>query len=75
MGMTPTQLSKLDRELSEYLDSMTLGMGRTERRRALGSYVTGLLLDGERKSIEPMAARLVEAPDQTEAMRQPSLPR
>ncbi|MFP2934890.1 transposase, partial [Pyxidicoccus sp. 3LG] len=68
--MTPAQLSKLDRQLSEYLDSMTVGMGRTERRRALGGYVTGLLLDGERKSIEPMAARLVEEPGQTEAMRQ-----
>ncbi|GEL73193.1 hypothetical protein MVI01_49770 [Myxococcus virescens] len=68
--MTPTQLRKLDRELSEFLDSMTEGMGRTERRRALGGYLTGLLLDGERKSIEPMAARLVEAPEQTEAMRQ-----
>ena len=68
--MTPAQLRKLDRELSEFLDSMTEGMGRTERRRALGGYLTGLLLDGERKSIEPMAARLVEAPEQTDAMRQ-----
>ena len=68
--MTPAQLRKLDRELTEYLDSMTVGMGRTERRRALGGYLTGLLLDGERKSIEPMAARLVEEPGQTEAMRQ-----
>ncbi|GMU03071.1 hypothetical protein KH5H1_71920 [Corallococcus caeni] len=67
--MTPAHLHKLDRELSEYLDSMIVGMGRTERRRALGGYVTGLLLDGERKSIEPMAARLAEAPDQTEALR------
>jgi hypothetical protein len=38
------------------------GMGRTERRRALDGYVTGLLLDGERKSIEPMATRLAEDP-------------
>ncbi|QSQ19202.1 IS701 family transposase [Pyxidicoccus parkwayensis] len=68
--MTPAQLHQLDRELSEYLDSMTVGMGRTERRRALGGYVTGLLLDGERKSIEPMAARLAHSPDQTEALRQ-----
>nr|WP_240359807.1 transposase [Pyxidicoccus trucidator] len=45
-------------------------MVRTERRRALGGYVTGLLLDGERKSSGPMAARLVEEPGQTEAMRQ-----
>ncbi|NPC76481.1 MULTISPECIES: IS701 family transposase [Corallococcus] len=68
--MTPAQLRKLDRELAEFLDSMTEGMGRTERRRALDGYLTGLLLDGERKSIEPMAARLVEEPGQTEAMRQ-----
>lgn len=45
--MTPAQLRKLDRELSEFLDSMTEGMGRTERRRALGGYLTGLLLDGK----------------------------
>ncbi|WP_420718353.1 Mu transposase domain-containing protein [Pyxidicoccus sp. MSG2] len=63
-------MHKLDRELSEFLDTMTTGMGRTERRRAMDGYVTGLLLDGERKSIEPMAARLAEAPDQTEAVRQ-----
>ncbi|NNC03212.1 IS701 family transposase [Corallococcus exiguus] len=68
--MTPAQLRKLDRNLTEFLDSMTVGMGRAERRRALGGYVTGLLLEGERKSIEPMAARLVEEPSQTEAMRQ-----
>jgi SRSO17 transposase len=68
--MTPAQLHKLDRELSEYLDTMTTGMGRTERGRAMDGYVTGLLLDGERKSIEPMAVRLAEAPDQTEAVRQ-----
>nr|WP_233595823.1 MULTISPECIES: transposase [Corallococcus] len=48
-------------------------MWRTERRRALGGYVTGLLLDGERKSIEPMAARLAQAPAQTEALCQPLL--
>ncbi len=36
------------------------GKGRRERRRALQDYLTGLLLDGEHKSIEPMAARLVE---------------
>nr|WP_257792454.1 transposase [Myxococcus xanthus] len=49
---------------------MTVGMGRTERWHALGGYVTGLILAGERKSIEPMAARLAHAPDQTEALRQ-----
>jgi len=45
-------------------------MGRTERRRAMELYFTGLLLDGERKSVEPMAARLVEDRSEREAMRQ-----
>jgi SRSO17 transposase len=36
----------------------------------MSQYITGLLLDGERKSIEPIAARLVERPDQIQAMRQ-----
>jgi SRSO17 transposase len=58
--MTPAQLRKLDRELRTYFDSMVDGMGRAERRRAMELYLTGLLLDGERKSVEPMATRLVE---------------
>ena len=53
--MTPAQLRKLDRELRAYFDSMVDGMGRAERRRAMELYLAGLLLDGERKSVEPMA--------------------
>lgn len=68
--MNRRDLRKLDRELSEFIGSMLEGMGRTERRQALASYVTGLLLDGERKSIEPMAARLVDDASEIEAMRQ-----
>ncbi len=49
--MTPNQLQKLDRELSGFLDEMLTGMGRPERRSAMRNYVTGLLLDGERKSV------------------------
>ncbi|WAS85878.1 MULTISPECIES: IS701 family transposase [unclassified Corallococcus] len=63
-------LKRLDEELREYLDSMVEGMGRPERRAAMAAYVTGLLLDGERKSIQPMAARLVDNASETEAMRQ-----
>ncbi|WP_163869257.1 IS701 family transposase [Myxococcus eversor] len=68
--MTPEHLRKLDEALSAYLDEMVVGMGRLERRRAMEAYVTGLLLDGERKSIEPMASRLVEDTREVEAMRQ-----
>lgn len=68
--MTPAQLKRLDRELGEYIEWLTDGMGRPERRDALGLYLTGLLLDGERKSIEPLAARLVDAQSEVEGMRQ-----
>jgi SRSO17 transposase len=68
--MTPTQLAKLDKQLSAYLDYLTEGMGRPERRRALSWYLTGLLLDGERKTVVSMASRLVEKDEEVEAMRQ-----
>jgi len=42
--------------------------GRRERRHWGSVYVRGLLLDGERKSIEPMAARLPEG--NVQAMQQ-----
>jgi SRSO17 transposase len=68
--MNRRELALLDRELREFLDSMTDEMGRPERRAAMRAYVTGLLLDGDRKSVEPMAARLVDDEGEIEAMRQ-----
>jgi SRSO17 transposase len=68
--MTPQQLRRLERELSAYFESLTSEMGRPERRDAMRLYMTGLLLEGERKSIEPMAARLVGEPGEVQAMRQ-----
>jgi len=62
------EIDRLDRELGGYIDSMIDGMGRPERRRAMGAYITGLLLDGERKSVQP--ARLVDDVSEIEAMRQ-----
>lgn len=69
-GVTPQQLKKLDRELTQYAEDLVAGMGRPERRAAMRLYVTGLLLDGERKSIEPMASRLVDDPCEIQSMRQ-----
>nr|WP_255216698.1 transposase [Pseudenhygromyxa sp. WMMC2535] len=45
-------------------------MGRSERREALANYMRGLLLDGERKSMVPIAQRLAAAPGDSEAIRQ-----
>jgi SRSO17 transposase len=68
--MNQRESVRLDRELDEFVQCMVDGMGRPERRQAMADYVTGLLLDGERKSILPMAARLVDSADEIEAMRQ-----
>lgn len=56
--------------LARYLEESFAGLGRSERRRALTLYSRGLLLQGERKSLEPMAHRLAREPGQGEALRQ-----
>ena len=68
--MRARDLKRLDRELTAYVDTLIEGMGRPERRQAMADYVTGLLLDGDRKSIEPKAGRLVEDVAEIQAMRQ-----
>jgi SRSO17 transposase len=44
--------------LEAYLDAVVGGLGHMRRAASARAYCTGLLLPGERKSIEPMAARL-----------------
>jgi len=51
-----------------YLDSLAQAAGHRDRTLPLKSYCTGLLLPGERKSVEPMAARL--APENVQRMHQ-----
>jgi SRSO17 transposase len=68
--MTPSQVRKFARGLREYIDSMVADMGRLERRRAMEQHLTGLLLDGARKSVEPIKGRLVANEHEREAMRQ-----
>ena len=43
------------------MDGLAKAAGHADRATPLKNYCTGLLLPGERKSVEPMAARL--APD------------
>jgi SRSO17 transposase len=66
--MTPKALQALDRRLQRFLEDLTEPMGRSERRRWARVYLEGLLLDGERKSIEPMAERVAGA--DVQALRQ-----
>ncbi len=51
-----------------YLDSLAQAAGHLDRAMPLAAYCKGLLLPGERKSVEPMAARL--APDDVQRMHQ-----
>jgi SRSO17 transposase len=53
---------------SEYVDSLAAVLGRDDRAQPLKDYCTGLLMPGERKSVEPMAA--VVAPAQVSAKHQ-----
>ena len=45
----------LETRLTHFLEDLLEPLGRRERRHWARVYVQGLLLDGERKSIEPLA--------------------
>jgi SRSO17 transposase len=66
--MKPQTLQGLEARLMDFLEDLLEPMGRRERRHWAQVYVQGLLLDGERKSIEPMAQRIVGA--DVQALRQ-----
>jgi len=68
--MNQRELKRLDGELHAYLEKMLGGLGNKARRASAEHYVLGLLLDGDRKSIQPMASRLVDDDREIEAMRQ-----
>src|SRR4051812_8164424 len=48
----------MERRFQEYVDHLGTVVGNDARRRGLSDYMTGLLLPGERKSMEPIAERL-----------------
>ena len=45
-------------DFGAFLEPLVAKLGRSERRAGAALYVRGLLLPGERKSVEPMAERL-----------------
>jgi len=61
-------LKGLESRLTHFLEDLLEPMGRHERRHWARVYVQGLLLDGERKSIEPMASCIAGA--DVQALRQ-----
>src|SRR5271155_452717 len=66
--MTPRAMQALDHRLTAFLEDLLAPLGRKERRHWARVYIQGLLLDGERKSIEPLASRIPGA--DVQALRQ-----
>src|SRR4051794_27008752 len=60
--------SSAEARLAAYLDGIVSVLGHASREASARAYCTGLLLPGERKSIEPMAARI--APSAVQAKHQ-----
>jgi SRSO17 transposase len=56
--MKAREIERFRLKLEAFLADVVLPMGRKDRREHAGEYIRGLLMDGERKSIEPMANRL-----------------
>lgn len=53
---------------SAYVDGLASVLGHADRAKPMRDYCLGLMLPGERKSVEPMAA--VTAPQRTAAQHQ-----
>jgi SRSO17 transposase len=63
-GLSDGQLGRVRGRLEEFAAEMFEPMARKDQRRWGGVYLRGLMLDGKRKSIEPMAARLGDGDEQ-----------
>jgi SRSO17 transposase len=65
--VTPTQLRRVRTRLGAFAEDLFASVPRKDRRRWGQTYLRGLLLDGKRKSIQPMATRLAKGDPQADA--------
>ncbi len=63
-GLSGKQVERVRGRLGEFAAEMFEPMVRKDQRRWGETYLRGLMLDGKRKSIEPMAARLEDGDEQ-----------
>jgi SRSO17 transposase len=59
-GLTPADLATIRGRLEAFADDVFASLPRTDQRARGGCYLRGLMLEGRRKSIQPMAQRLGE---------------
>ena len=63
--MTDKELAAVSGRLDEFSGDLPAPRGRRERQRWATIYIPGLLRDGARKSIEPIASRIAGADTQS----------
>ena len=68
MGSRLSAPGPQQKRFAAYIDGLAQAAGHADRETPLKNYCKGLLLPGDRKSVEPMAARL--APDNVRRMHQ-----
>ena len=68
MGTRLSAPGPQEKRFAAYIEGLATAAGHEDRHGPLKNYCKGLLLPGERKSIEPIAARL--DPDSVQPMRQ-----
>lgn len=56
--MNHNEIEAVGQRLTDYVESFSSVLGRSERRYWCKVYLSGLILNGERKSIEPLAKRI-----------------
>jgi SRSO17 transposase len=65
--VTPAQLRRIRTRLAAFAEDVFASIPRKDQRRWGQRYLRGLLLDGKRKSIQPMAARLARGDPDADA--------
>src|SRR5215472_12439495 len=68
MGIIENTLDESDKRFAAYVAGLVSVLGHADRARPLKDYCTGLVMPGERKSVEPLAA--VTAPGRVRAQHQ-----
>jgi SRSO17 transposase len=61
-GLSKRELARVRGRLVEFSEEVLASVPRKDQRRWGECYLRRLMLDGKRKSIEPMAARLPDHP-------------